>query len=310
MPKLAFIFPGQGAQYVGMGKNLYDNFRIAREMYEEANDILGMDIAKLSFEGPEKELKKTLNTQPAILVHSAIVMKMLKIDDIFPQVVAGHSLGEFTANVAAKSMTFQDAVATVRLRGELMYKSGIKVPGTMAAIIGLDEETLEEICNEVFKVGICQLANFNSRQQIVISGEINAVQKAVELAKAKGAKRAIELPVSGAFHSDLMRTACPGLTKKLEEIELTDANVPIIANASARPVTDADEIREVLVAQLNNPVRWVQSMEKMKEMGVETMIECGPGKVLKGLMRRIDKSITVHNVEDAQSMERTFHSIK
>ncbi|RMH73241.1 MAG: [acyl-carrier-protein] S-malonyltransferase [Gemmatimonadetes bacterium] len=307
--QVGFLFPGQGSQYVGMGKDLYNNFKKAREIYEEANDILGFDLAKLSFEGPADELTKTLNTQPAILVHSVAAMKLLQLEGVMPVVAAGHSLGEFTAHVCAGSMRFADALSTVRLRGELMYESGVKQPGTMAAVIGLENAVVDDMCRQASAKGICQAANYNGGGQIVISGEVDAVQYGMELAKQAGAAKVVQLQVSGAFHSKLMEYASAGLTAKLESIEIQDAQIPVIANVSAQPVQKAADIRQTLIDQLSNAVRWEQSMKYIASMPVTTLVELGPGKVLKGLMRRIDRRVKVLNVEDGRSFEQTFHTL-
>ncbi len=307
--KVGFIFPGQGSQYVGMGKDLYHNFKQVKEIYSEANDILGFDLAKLSFEGPEDELRQTKNTQPALLLHSIAALRMLVLEGVYPIVAAGHSVGEYSAHVCAESITFADALSAVRLRGELMYESGLKQPGTMAAIIGLENDKVDEICQKASERGICQPANYNGGGQIVISGEVEAVKYGMKLAKESGAMKVVQLRVSGAFHSELMKSACSGLTEKLKSIKISDAKIPVIANVNAKAVKSATEIRQTLIDQLGYSVRWEQSMHTLVEMGVEKVVELGSGKVLKGLMRRINRNIKVLNVEDGRSLEQTFHGL-
>jgi [acyl-carrier-protein] S-malonyltransferase len=267
---------------------MYETFPEIREMFDRANDIMGMDLKTVCFEGPEEDLKQTFITQPAIFVHSVAVFELLKRNNLLPQGVAGHSLGEYSALVAAGALSFEDGLRLVKTRGQLMFDAGKEQPGTMAAIIGLEPEIVYDICEEIS--GIVQPANFNSPGQIAISGEIEAVREAIEKAKAAGAKKAVELVVSGAFHSPLMQAAQQGLQEALEKTEFKDAQVPLYSNVEARPVQDKDKIRTLLMDQLTKPVLWQTIIETMISDGYDTFYEVGPGKVLKGLQKRIDRN--------------------
>lgn len=286
MAKTAFVFPGQGSQYVGMAKDLFQNDPRGRALMEEADRILGTSLSRICFEGPEELLRQTSNTQPAIFLHSLVVAQA--ITDIQPAMVAGHSLGEYSALVAAGALRFEDGLRLVRLRGELMQQAGEIRKGTMAAVVGLSPEITEELCREASAAGVVQPANFNSPGQIVISGSVEGVHKAMELARAKGARMVKELVVSGAFHSPLMESAREGLKKALDTTTFTDARVPVYANVTAEPVTAAAEIRALLYRQLTMPVRWEQSVRTMVRDGAEEFIEIGPGKVLQGLIKRTE----------------------
>ncbi len=289
MSTTAFLFPGQGSQYVGMGKALSAEFPEARRWFERASEIIGDDLTSICFEGPEDELKKTLNTQPALFVKSWAALELVR-DSISPDFVAGHSLGEYTALACAGAISFEDGVRAVRKRGELMWESGVKRPGTMAAILGLSPQDVEALCEEASAAGAVQPANLNCPGQVVVSGEVPGVEKAVELAPDRGAKKAVLLPVSGAFHSVLMEDAKEELARFLSGIEFMDARVPVIANVSARPVTDGEVIRRNLVDQMTSPVRWEESMRWLIDEGVTGYYEIGAGKVLRGLLRSIDRS--------------------
>ncbi len=280
--KTAYIFPGQGSQYVGMGKDWYDSRPEAKKMYERATDILGFDIAKVSFEGPEDDLRQTAVTQPAIFLHSAVAFTLLE-GKVF-DAAAGHSLGEYSALYAAGALDFEHAMMLVGLRGRLMQNAGNERPGTMAAVVGLDEEKVGEACREAGASGIVRPANYNSPGQIVISGDVDAVRKAMELAKARGAKIVKELVVSGAFHSPLMEAAKEELKKAIDAAPVKDAAVPVYANVTAKPVKSAAEIKEALIMQLTNPVRWQESVSNMSADGITRFVEIGPGKVLQGLV--------------------------
>jgi [acyl-carrier-protein] S-malonyltransferase len=282
--KTAFIFPGQGSQYVGMGKDFFDGDAASRTIFERADEILGFALSKICFEGPEEELKQTRNTQPAIFLHSMVAFKKLNGS---PSMTAGHSLGEYSALVAAGALSFEDGLRLVRLRGELMQKAGEEQHGTMAAVVGLMPDAVEALCQEASSAGVVQPANFNSPGQIVISGSIEGVRKGMELAKARGAKLVKELVVSGAFHSPLMASARDGLKRKLDTTSIADATMPVYANVTAEPVTTANDIRDLLYRQLTSPVRWEETVMHMVRDGAEKFVEVGPGKVLQGLVKRI-----------------------
>lgn len=294
--KPAFIFPGQASQYVGMGSDLYEHFDIARDVFDEANAIMDMDLKKICFEGPEDLLKQTRITQPAIFVHSIAVYKILEAQNLLAQAAAGHSLGEYSALVAAGALTFEDGLKLVKKRGELMQEAGIHKPGTMAAIIGLTSEQVAELCAGLKEEGILQAANFNSPGQIAISGEVEVVRKAIIKAQEMGAMKAVELVVSGAFHSPLMESAQEGLAEALQSTQFKNARIPVFSNVEAQPVQDKETIRNLLLRQLTSPVLWQQSMENMIKAGFNTFYEIGPGKVLKGLSKRIDRSVSCREV--------------
>lgn len=283
--KIAFVFPGQASQYVGMGKDLYENSSIAKEIFDKAEEILGFELKRICFEGPEEDLKQTKVTQPAIFVHSYIVSTLLG-EKIKADMAAGHSLGEYSALVYAGVLSFEDALKIVKLRGELMQRAGEQNPGTMAAIIGLDEEKVKQVCEEV-KDGIVQPANFNTPEQIVISGEVNAVKKAMQLAKEAGAKIVKELVVSGAFHSPLMESAKDELKNALDEVKFNKPSIPVYFNVTAKPTFDLNEIKDLLYRQITSPVLWTQIVMNMVSDGAVKFYEIGPGKVLQGLIKKI-----------------------
>jgi [acyl-carrier-protein] S-malonyltransferase len=295
MPKTAYIFPGQGSQYVGMGKDLYEGNAVARKFFEKADETIGFSISRMCFEGPEEELKQTKNTQPAIFLHSIVLFHLINKTQF--EMTAGHSLGEYSALVAAGALTFEDGLKLVRLRGELMQQAGVEHPGTMAAIVGLHPKIVNELCAEASADDVVQAANFNSPGQIVISGSTVGVRKVMDLAKTSGAKIVKELPVSGAFHSPLMETARTGLKTALDKIEIRNATIPVYANVTARSMHYADEIRNLLIQQLTSPVRWEESVVSMIRDGAATFIEIGPGKVLQGLVKRIDSNVKTLGLE-------------
>ena len=299
--RLAYVFPGQGSQRVGMGLDLYHNFPAAREVFEEADEALGFPLSRLCFEGPEEELAQTVNAQPAILTASIACLKAASRvagQIICPAFMAGHSLGEYTALVAAQVLDFMDAVRLTRERGRLMQEAGVRVPGGMAAILGLDEVSVEQVCQETG----AEIANLNSPGQIVVSGTREAMVRAIDLARAMGARRAMPLNVSGAFHSHLMQPAAEGMTNVLSEMEFRHPSTPVVVNSTAQPATTADEVKEELLRQLCHCVQWQRSVEYMVDAGVCTFIEIGPGQVLSGLIKRISDESQILNVEDASSI--------
>jgi [acyl-carrier-protein] S-malonyltransferase len=278
-----------------MGKEMFEKSTVARDLYEHADAILGTSLSKICFEGPEDELKQTKNTQPAIFLHSVILTRLMKSIDL--AMTAGHSLGEYSALVAAGAITFEDGLRLVRLRGELMQQAGEKQKGTLAAIVGLEQQVLIDICRDASTAGIVQCANFNSPGQIVISGSIPGVRKAMEIAKSRGAKLVKELVVSGAFHSPLMQSAQEGLKAALASTAIQDARIPVYANVTAKRVQKAEEIRTLLVEQLTSAVRWEESVQNMVADGATTFVEIGPGKVLQGLVKRINNSVEAKGID-------------
>ena len=302
---LALIFPGQGSQHVGMARALAESDAAAAAVLAEANDVLGIDLSGLMADGPEDELTATKNAQPALLAHSVAVLRAVG-ERIGPvTLAAGHSLGEFSAHVAAGTLSFEDALRTVRLRGELMYEAGLARPGTMAAVLGLSDEAIEEVCQRV-DAGVCQPANFNSEGQVVISGDLAGVEQGSALASEAGAKRVVPLSVSGAFHSELMSAAAEGLAEHLTGVDFQDPAYPVVSNVTAEPVTSGTEARELLVRQVTAPVRWSASIAAMVGAGVDRFLELGPGKVLCGLNRRNARGIPCSSVgepDDFASLE-------
>lgn len=305
--KKAFVFPGQGAQRVGMIKDLYDGYASVRRLFEEADDALGFSLTKLCFEGPDEELMMTYNTQPAILTASTACSLVLQEEGLRPDIVAGHSLGEYSALVAAESVSFADAVRTVRQRGRFMQEAVPLGEGAMAAILGLDEDRIKAVCAEVgSRDGTVEAVNFNCPGQIVIAGAAKAVEAAVDALKAAGAKRAVILNVSAPFHSTLMKPAAERLAEVLDTIVIKDARVPVAANVDGQLETAADVIKASLVRQAASPVLWIACVRQIQAFGAENIVEVGPGKTLTGFNRKIDKAIHCENVEDIPSLKKTL----
>lgn len=295
--KKAFVFPGQGAQFVGMGKDLYETNPLAKELFDKANEVLGFDITFIMFDGTADELKQTKVTQPAVFLHS--VISALCMGEAFaPDMVAGHSLGEFSALVAAGALTFEDGLRLVHARALAMQKACEVAPGTMAAIIGLPDAKVEEVCAEVSTDGNVVIpANYNCPGQLVISGNVDAINAACDKLKAEGAKRALPLPVSGAFHSPLMQPAKDELQSAIESTAFNAPKCPVYQNVDAKPYTDPDTIKANLIAQLTSSVRWTATVENMIADGAEDFTECGPGKALQGMIGRINKNVSVHGIQ-------------
>jgi [acyl-carrier-protein] S-malonyltransferase len=303
--KIAFIFPGQGSQYPGMGKEFIENFHESKDVFETASSVLGYDLAQLCLQGPVEKLNLTENTQPAILAASIAIERR----GLTANVAAGHSLGEYTAITAAGGFELKDAVGLVQKRGRYMQNAVPEGTGLMAAILGMEREDVEKTCHEASKNGIVAPANYNSPGQIVIAGEKQAVEKAMDLAKAAGAKRAIPLTVSVPSHCSMMKQAGDRLAQELEKVNISDLSMPIVNNADAKFLRTASELRPSLVKQISSPLYWEDSIKNMASNGCDTFIEIGPGKVLSGLVRRIVKEATVLNVEDQKSMSDTLKAL-
>jgi len=295
--KRAWLFPGQASQKVGMGKDLFDQTDIGKQHFDRANDIMGCDIQSIIFNGPEETLKQTQFTQPSIYIVSVILGELLKEKGFSPDAVAGHSLGEYSALAVANAFDFETGLSLVKVRAESMAKAGEIQAGTMAAIVGLDDEKVIHLCNQYTGDGVVVAANFNSPGQVVISGSPNAVESVMASAKENGARMAVSLNVSGAFHSPLMTPARESLAEKLESLEISDSIFPVFTNVDAKPVTESEHIKDALIRQLENPVRWTNSIQSMSSTGVQSFTEVGPGKVLQGLNKRIDRSLISNGVE-------------
>ncbi|MDC0206289.1 ACP S-malonyltransferase [Nitrospinae bacterium] len=311
MVKIAFVFPGQGSQFVGMGKDFYDHYPEARNLFEEANEILQYDISRICFDGPEDTLRLTENTQPALLIHSIMALKILRENGINSVLAAGHSLGEFSALVAAGALKFQDAVRLVNLRGKFMQEAVPVGIGSMAAIIGLPIEKIQELCERVSSnSNLVQPANLNSPVQTVIAGHKEAVETVSKDALTAGAKKAVVLPVSAPFHSALMKPAEIKLQKELEATEFYDLSFPVINNIEAKPIVKGNDARESLVKQVCSPVRWCETMQYIVDQKIDSVIELGSGKVLSGLMKRYNKTINCYQVGDSETLANLLTALK
>jgi len=304
MEKVAFIFPGQGSQYIGMGKDFFENFREAREVFQEADDVLHLSISSLCFQGPEEALKLTENTQPAVLTTSIAVLRVLQAEKgVVPNLVAGHSLGEYSALVVSGALAFADSVQIVRLRGRFMQEAVPVGEGAMAAILGMERGQVEKLCEEAAQGDVLTPANFNCPGQIVIAGHTKAIERAMERVKQNG-KKAVALPVSAPFHSPLMKPAGERLGKVLEGITIQDLKIPVVTNVEADINQSKERVKELLVTQVSSPVRWEESMQKISGNGIEQILEIGPGKVLSGLMKRINPKVETKNIEDIQTLKK------
>lgn len=306
MSKVAFVFPGQGAQYIGMGKDIVQNFKSADMIFEKASDILGYNLKELVFSGSEELLKTTEITQPAILTTSMACLAALYNKGITkPDIVAGLSLGEYSAHVASATFSFDDAVSVTQKRGRYMQEAVPEGIGTMAAIIGLDNDIVIKCCNEAMVAGIVEPANFNCPGQVVIAGEVKAVKTAMDLCIEEGARRTVELPVSAPFHCRLLHNVEEKLCSEFDKISFKNPSIPVVANINSAIITDVDSVKDTLIRQVSNPVLWEHSIKVMIDRGINIFVEIGPGKVLSGFIRRINKDVTVLNVEDMQSLENT-----
>jgi [acyl-carrier-protein] S-malonyltransferase len=310
MRKIAFVFPGQGSQHIGMGRDLWTRYQLAQDHFREAEKVLGVDIAQICFTGPEEALKMTTNTQPALVLCSVIAFRLLEEQGIKPDFVAGHSLGEYSALVAGGSLQFADALYLVRKRGEFMQEAVPPGRGVMAAIMGMEKEEVAKICGEAQDGQVVEIANLNSPGQIVISGETEAVDRAIKAAKEKGAKRAVLLPVSAPFHCRLMRPAGEKLGEILATVQVRNLGIPLVANVDAQLTTSSDSIRPALVRQVSAPVLWEDCIRALQRVGVGTFVEVGPGTVLSGLIKRIAREPILLHVEDEGSLASTIEALR
>ncbi|MEW6750272.1 MAG: ACP S-malonyltransferase [Candidatus Latescibacterota bacterium] len=309
MLRCALLFPGQASQYVGMGQDLYAASQAARAVFEEADEVLGFPLSTRCFQGPEEDLRQTAVTQPAVFVHSMAAWRVLAQAGVEPLYLGGHSLGEYSALVAAGALDLRTGLALVRRRGEAMQRSGDQCPGSMLAVLGLSDAQVEEVCGLADCGGVVVPANYNAPGQVVISGERHAVARAGELARRAGAARVVELATSGAFHSPLMEPAAQEMAGVLREVRLSRARVPVVANVSARLVQEPEEIRQSLIDQITRPVLWTGSVQQLARLGVRTALEVGPGAVLKGLVRRIAREVEVHLAGRAAEVEAALAAL-
>ena len=308
---LAFVFPGQGAQYVGMGKDLYGQFSVAKQVFSEAEEALGFPLGQLCFSGPEADLKLTENTQPAILTVSIAALRVLESEtDLKPAFVAGHSLGEYSALVCVGAIAFKDAVKVVRQRGRLMQEAVPADAGAMAVIMGLDREAVRAVCEDASEGDVVTPANYNGGGQVVIAGSRAAVSRAMALARARGAKRVLQLPVSAPFHCPLMRPAAEGLQRVLNDVPVQPFSIGVVTNVDAEVNLDTARVKSLLTEQAVRPVRWEESVRKLEELGVSRVLEVGPGKVLKGLVKRISPTLETDNLETPNDLARVIEGLK
>lgn len=310
MGKTAFVFAGQGAQKIGMGRELAENYKVAEEVFNEATEALGFDIKEMIFEGDEATLMLTENTQPAVVTMSIAVLRVLEEAGFKPDVTAGLSLGEYSAHIASGTIDFADGVRLVKKRGRYMQEEVPEGVGAMAAILGLGSDEVIECAKRASAEGICEPANFNCPGQIVVSGEVKAVERACEIAKEMGAKRAMMLAVSAPFHCSMLKGAGEKLAKELENVELGEMKIPVVTNVTADYIADVGEVKELLKMQVSNSVKWEESVRRMIADGVDTFVEVGPGKALSGFIKKIDKDVAIYNVEDLQSLEKTLEALK
>jgi [acyl-carrier-protein] S-malonyltransferase len=309
MSKIGFVFSGQGSQYIGMGKELYENIPACRKVFEEADDVLGLSISKMCFEGPKEDLDKTENTQPAVVAVSTAALRALEESGIKAEVAAGFSLGEYSALICSGALNFKDGISLVKKRGAFMQSAVPVGIGTMAAVLGLERDIVINCCQRAGTEGVVEAVNFNCPGQIVIAGEVKAVEKAVELAKAEGASRSLMLPVSAPFHSSMLSPAAQKLKEELEKIQIGELRLPVLANVNADYINSVDDIRGLLVKQAMSPVLWEDIIRKMLKDGVDTFIELGPGRTLSGFIKKIDRKVTTLNVEDLKSLEKTLETL-